>query len=89
MEKNRVMVGGGPAGMITALTAKSVYPEKVVCLIKHIGDGVVPCAIPYMMNTMPDPKQNIMGNAPLDKAGAEMMVDKIESLDTKASEIVL
>jgi flavin-dependent dehydrogenase len=52
---NVIVIGGGPAGIITALTAKSVYPEKSVCLFKDIGDGVIPCAIPYMMHTLKDP----------------------------------
>jgi flavin-dependent dehydrogenase len=34
---NVIVVGGGPAGVITALTAKSVYPEKSVCVIKSKG----------------------------------------------------
>ena len=68
MQINVIIVGGGPAGVITALTAKSVYPEKSVCLIKDIGDGVIPCAIPYMMRTLTDTKPNAMGNMPLDKA---------------------
>ena len=49
MKADVIIVGGGPAGIITALTAKSVYPEKSVCVIKDIGDGVIPCAIPYML----------------------------------------
>jgi len=71
---NVILIGGGPAGIITALTAKGVYPEKSVCLIKDIGDGVIPCAIPYMMNTLSDPKQNAMGNMPLEKAGIDIIV---------------
>jgi NADH oxidase (H2O2-forming) len=69
MEANVIIVGGGPAGVITALTAKSVYPEKSVCVIKEIGDGVIPCAIPYMIHTLSDTKQNAAGDMPLENAG--------------------
>lgn len=83
------MVGGGLAGIITDLTAKSVYPEKSVCIIKDIGDSVIPCAISYMMKTMKDPKQNVMGNQPLEKAGIKVVVAKVVSLDTKERTITL
>jgi len=55
MGANVIIVGGGPAGAVTALTAKSGYPDKSVCLIKEIGDGVIPCAIPYMMQIATHP----------------------------------
>ena len=86
---NVIVVGGGPAGVITALTAKSVYPEKSVCVIKEIEDGVIPCAIPYMMHTLTDTKQNAMGNMPLEKAGIEIKVGKVVSLDAKAHTVTL
>ncbi len=89
MNYNIIIVGGGPAGVITALTAKSVYPDKSVCVIKEIADGVIPCAIPYMMHTLSDPAQNIMGMAPLEKAGIEIMISKAISLDTAASKLTL
>ena len=84
-----IVVGGGPAGMITALTAKSVYPEKSVCVVKEIGDGVIPCAIPYMMSSLDDPAKNAMGNMPLDKAGIRIIVGKVVELNTDSRSIVL
>ena len=89
MQINVIIVGGGPAGVITALTAKSVYPEKSVCLIKEIGDGVIPCAIPYMMHTLADTQHNAMGNMPLEKAGIDVNVGKVVSLDVSAHTITL
>jgi flavin-dependent dehydrogenase len=38
MNVNVIVIGGGPAGIITALTAKSVYPEKSVCVKKKDFD---------------------------------------------------
>jgi NADPH-dependent 2,4-dienoyl-CoA reductase/sulfur reductase-like enzyme len=84
MKTNVIVVGGGPAGCITALTTKSVYPDKSVILIKEIGDGVIPCAIPYMLETLSDPEQNRMGDLPLEKAGIEVRVGKVVSFDAQA-----
>lgn len=89
MKKDVVIVGGGPAGIITALTAKSVYPDKSVCVVKEIGDGVIPCAIPYMMQTIGDPRQNAMGDMPLDNAGVDVVVGKVVSLDPSSRSIAL
>ncbi len=89
MNRDVIVVGGGPAGIITALTAKSVYPDKSVCLIKDIGEGVIPCAIPYMMNSLKDPAQNKMGNLPLEQAGVEIIVDRVLSIAPKEKSIEL
>lgn len=84
MGKNIVVVGGGPAGMIAALTAKSVYPEKVVCLIKEIGDGVIPCAIRQTAKARrsKDSEVNAQSLLPRLKAWFERYVCRFSSPDS-------
>jgi len=89
VKKDIIIIGGGPAGIICALTAKSVYPHKSVCLVKATGDGVIPCAIPYMIHSMADPEENRMGNMPLEKAGVEVMVDRVVVFDPAAQKVTL
>ncbi len=69
-----IVIGGGPAGIISAVTAKQTYPEKKVLLIKSVADGVVPCGIPYMFATLERPEQNALGNGPLEQHGIAVRV---------------
>ncbi|MCB2224135.1 MAG: FAD-dependent oxidoreductase [Actinobacteria bacterium] len=89
MEQGTVIIGGGPAGIITAVTARTVHPERPVTLVKEIGDGVIPCAIPYMVRSMDEPAQNRMGDLPLEKAGVEVVVGTVVGIDPDAHTIEL
>ena len=41
-----------------------------------------------MMHTMSDPKQNVMGNRPLEKPGIKIIVNEVGTLEDKVSRII-
>jgi len=78
-----LIIGGGPAGMVSAVTAKKYYPAKRVLLIKDVADGVIPCGIPYMFASLANPDENKLGVASLEKNNIDLVIDKAVSLDRK------
>ena len=66
-----LVIGGGPAGIVCAVTARKYYPGRKVFLIKDVDKGVVPCGIPYMLSSLDNPEQNILGTVPLEKNNIE------------------
>ncbi|MCD6229619.1 MAG: FAD-dependent oxidoreductase [Candidatus Diapherotrites archaeon] len=76
-----IVIGGGPAGVISAVTARKYYPGKRILLIKSVGSGVIPCGIPYMFTSLKKPEDNALGNAPLKKNNVDVEVDEVISIN--------
>ena len=87
MKYDVIVVGGGPAGIITAITAKKYYPDKKILLINNVSDGVIPCGIPYMFTTLKKPEDNAMGTASLEKNNIEWKVGDVIEVNTKSKQI--
>ncbi|RLJ00433.1 MAG: pyridine nucleotide-disulfide oxidoreductase [Candidatus Aenigmatarchaeota archaeon] len=87
MKYDIIIIGGGPAGVIAAITAKKSYPEKKVLVIKSVGGGVIPCGIPYMLTTLLKPEDNALGNAPLEKNKIDFKVDEVIEINKERKEI--
>ncbi|MHC1629159.1 MAG: NAD(P)/FAD-dependent oxidoreductase, partial [Candidatus Nezhaarchaeales archaeon] len=79
-----LVIGGGPAGIVAATTAKRTYPNKSVCLIRKTKTAVIPCGIPYIYGTLRDVKKNLIPDAMLTNAGIELVTDEVVSLDLKS-----
>ncbi|MFO7445583.1 MAG: FAD-dependent oxidoreductase [Ignavibacteriaceae bacterium] len=55
-----VIVGGGPAGVACAISAKNTYPDKNIVLIRKEPNPLIPCGIPYTLHTLKSVDDNIL-----------------------------
>ncbi len=78
-----LVIGGGPAGIITAVTAKSYYPEISVAIFRKEERVLVPCGIPYLFHTLPGTDKNLMPDQPLVNKGIDIIVNEIQKVDIK------
>ncbi len=76
-----VVVGGGPAAIITAVTTRKNYPDKSVVLIRDKEKVLIPCGIPYIYGTLGEVEKDIMGDAPLKGANVDIIIDRAEKID--------
>ncbi|MEA3522304.1 MAG: FAD-dependent oxidoreductase, partial [Campylobacterota bacterium] len=84
-----LIIGGGPAALVTAATALENYPDKKITLIKQEEVGLVPCGIPYIFGeTLGSSDKNAMpcGGPLADKI--TIVVDEVLSIDVKNKEIL-
>ena len=77
-----LIIGGGPAGGVCAVTAKMNYPEKNILVVREREIQMVPCAIPYIFGpTLGSSKKNIASCAKAGEMGIETIIAKIEDID--------
>lgn len=72
-----IIIGAGPAGIITGVTAKKQNPDKSMLMFKEEEKGLVPCGIPYIFHKLGDVDKNMMGPKPFIDLGGEVITEKI------------
>lgn len=82
-----VIVGGGPAGVTAALSAKNSYPNKNIALIRKESKPMIPCGIPYTLFSLKSVDDNILSDAPLSANKIEIVNG--EAVDRKDHKLVL
>ncbi len=83
-----LVIGGGPAGIVSAITAKKYYPEKNVLVMKDVDVGCIPCGIPYMFHSLNNPDDNTMGLDGLKKNNIEIAVDKATKIERDTKKVI-
>ncbi len=83
-----IIIGGGPAAIVTGLTIKKFFKDKSVLMIKEEADGLVPCGIPYIFHHLGnDADKNKMGPEPFVDLGGEVIVKTVTKVD-KSDKVV-
>lgn len=87
MDYDIVVIGGGPAGIISAVTASHNNPDKKIIVIRKTKDPVVPCGIPYMFTTLEKPEDDCMGNAPLENNGIDLKCGEVVEINREEKSV--
>lgn len=90
MKKTDVLVIGGSAtGLVSAMTAKSNYPDKDVTVVRKEEKVMIPCGIPYIFGTVETSDNNILPDQGLIKLGVDILIDEVLSVDVEKKSCVL
>jgi len=82
------IIGGGPAGIVCATTAKRYYPDKNVLVMKNVVNGCIPCGIPYMFWSLKNPDDNKLGLDALKKNNIEVVIDEAIRVDRSGKKVI-
>ncbi len=82
-----LVIGGGPAGVIAALTARRYYPDKSIAVIRDRDRGVIPCGIPYMFHSLAEPGQNQLGYGMFADQGIQDIIGRVSAIHRKEQQL--
>ena len=83
-----LIIGGGPAGLIAAVTARKNNPDKKITLVRKTEKCIVPCGLPYIFNRLPAVQKDLMPDNAYEANKVDLVIGeavKIETSDKKVS----
>ena len=78
-----LVIGGSAAGLVTALTGKSHYPEKDFLVVRKEEKVVVPCGIPYIFGSLENSGQNVIPDSKLDNLDVDLLIGEVTGVNTE------
>lgn len=71
------IIGGGPGGVTTALSARNTYPDKKIVLIRKEKTALIPCSIPYTLHTLEKVEDDILPAKLLDNNAVDLIIGEM------------
>jgi len=85
-----LVIGGSAAGLVTALTGKSVYPDKMFTVIAKEEKTLIPCGIPYTFASIDGTDSNILpSNKMFENANIDLVIGEVISIDPENKTCIL
>jgi NADH oxidase (H2O2-forming) len=85
-----IIIGGGPAAIVTGTTIKKFFKNKSVLMIKEDSEGLIPCGIPYIFHLLGnDADKNKMGPKPFTDHGGEVTISKADTIDATKKRVTV
>lgn len=80
-----LVIGSSAAGMVAAVTAKSVNPAKSVTVVRLEEKTLVPCGIPYVFGSIDGTEADVMPSEKMfADAGVELQIGEVAAIDPGA-----
>ncbi len=76
-----IIIGAGPAGIITGVTAKKQNPKKSMLILMEEPKGLVPCGIPYIFHKLNCVDDDAMGPKPFIGLGGDVKTDAVTDVN--------
>lgn len=85
-----LVIGSSAAGLVTALTGKSVYPDKTFTVITKEEKTLIPCGIPYTFASIDGTDSNILpSNKMFENANINLVIGEVISIDLENKTCIL
>lgn len=75
-ETDVLIIGGGPAAVITSVVAAQMYPGKKITTVRNFPTVPIPCAIPYSFGVLKGIENNLMPDGGYKANGVDLIIDE-------------
>ena len=84
-----LIIGGGPAGLITAATARKNNPDKKIILVREHSKCAVPCGLPYIFNRLPAVEKDLMPDKAYEANKINLIIGEAVKVDSQNKKVNL